>query len=236
MVNKMNSYRKTAIIVGALFITAMFTGMLRYVLLDPILDAPDYLTNVSANENLLLIGVLLFFITAVALMGIAIVMYPILKKQNGALALGYVGVRIIEGVLLIISILAILTLFTLSKEFVNAGTPDISYFSTFGTLLLAVRNWAYNLLWPITLGLGGLMFYYLLYKSKLVPRWLSAWGFIGAILFPLSSISLFNSTILDIFRLPLVFNEIVLVVWLIVKGFNLSEIVSESVKTYTNKG
>ncbi len=230
----MDSLRKTAIIVGVLFITAMFTGMLRYILLDPIIDAPDYLTAVSANENLLLIGVILFSITAVALAGIAIMMYPILKKQNGALALGYVGARIIEGVLFIIAILAILTLFTLSKEFVKAGTPDSSYFQLFGTLLLAVRDWAYNLLWPVTLGLGGLMFYYLLYKSKLVPQWLSTWGFVGAILFPLSSLSLFGSTILDVFRLPLVANEMILVVWLLVKGFKLQEFKSKGEKDEKN--
>ena len=106
----MDSDRKTAIIVGLLFITAMVAGMLRFVLLDPILDAPDYLINVSANENLVIIGTLSFFILAVALVGIAIAMYPILKKQNEALALGYVGARIVEGVLFVVAILAILTL------------------------------------------------------------------------------------------------------------------------------
>ena len=216
----MNSYRKTAIIVGVLFITAMVTGMLRYVILDPILDAPDYLINVSKNENQVIIGVLFFFIMAVAIAGIAIVIYPILKKQNEALALGYVGARIVEGVLFIVAILAILTLFTLSQEFVKAGSPDDSYYQTLGDLLLAVRYYAYYVLWPITLGLGALMFYYLLYKSKLVPRWLSIWGLIGAPLFPVSWLSLFGSTISGPLLLPLVVNEMVLAVWLIVKGFS----------------
>ena len=232
----MDSFRKTAIIVGVLFITAMVAGMLRYVLLDPILDAPDYLITVSANENLVIIGTLSFFILAVALVGIAIVMYPILKKQNEALALGYVVARIVEGVLFIVAILAILTLFSLSQDFVKAGSPDASYFQTLGDLLLAVRYFAYNALWPITLGLGGLMFYYLLYKSKLIPRWLSVWGFIGAPLFPVAWLSLFGSTISGFFLLPLVVNEMVLAAWLIVKGFNSSGIASESAKTVKNKG
>jgi hypothetical protein len=226
----MNSYRKTARIVGVLFITAMVTGMLRYFILDPILDAPDYLINVSANENRVIIGSLSFFILAVALAGIAIVIYPILKKHNEALALGYVGARIVEGVLFIIAILAILTLFTLSQEFVKAGSPDDSYYQTLGTLLQAVRNYAYNVLWPVIIGLGALIFYYLLYQTKLIPRWLSVWGFIGAPLFPAAWLSLFGPTISGFFLLPLVVNEMVLAVWLIVKGFDSSAIASLSAK------
>ena len=221
---EMNSTKKTARIVGVLFITAMVAGMLRFVLLDPILDAPDYLINVSANENEVIIGALSFFILAVALAGIAIVMYPIFKKQNEALALGYVGARIVEGVLFIVAVLAILTLWTLSQEYVKVGAPDASYFQTLGELLLAVRYWAYNVLWPVTLSLGGLIFYYLFYQSKLIPRWLSVWGLIGALLFPVAWLSLFGSTISGPFLLPLVVNEMVLAVWLIVKGFNSAAI------------
>ena len=216
----MDSNRKIAIIVGVLFITAMVAGMLRFFLLDTILDAPDYLSNVSANENRVIIGTTSFFINAVALAGIAVVMYPILKKHNEALALGYVGARIVEAVLFIVAIISILTLFTLSQEFVKAGAPDASYLQAAGELLLAVRYWAYNVLWPITLSLGALMFYYLLYQSKLIPRWLSVWGLIGAPLFPVAWLSLFGSTISGPFLLPLVVNEVVLAVWLIAKGFN----------------
>ena len=82
----MNTSRKTARIVGVLFITAMVAGGLRYLYLDPILDAPDYLISVSANENRVIIGSVSFFILAVALAGIAIVIYPILREYNEALA------------------------------------------------------------------------------------------------------------------------------------------------------
>jgi hypothetical protein len=143
-----------------------------------------------------------------------------LRKQNEALALGYVAARIVEGVLFIVAVLAILTLWTLSQKYVEAGAPDASYFQTLGELLLAVRYWAYNVLWPVIIGLGSLMFYYLLYQSKLIPRWLSVWGLIGAPLFPVSWLSLFGPKISGPFLLPLVANEMVLAVWLIVKGFN----------------
>ena len=219
----MNTNRKTARIMGVLFITVMVAGLLSTVFSEPI-HAPDYLINVSENENQVIIGALFSLIMAVALAGIAITVYPISRKHNEALALGYVGATIIDGVLFIASILARLALLTLSKEFVEAGAPLTSYFQTTGDLLLAVHDWAYNVLWPITVGLGALMFYYLLYQSKLIPRWLSVWGFIGAILFPAASVW-------DFFILPLVVNECVLAVWLIVKGFNPSAIISGSVRT-----
>jgi hypothetical protein len=233
---KMNTSRKTARIVGLLFITAMVAGGLRYFLLGPVLEAPDYLISVSASESQVIIGVLFYYVMAVAIVGIAIVIYPILRKHNEALALGYVGARLIEGVLFIVGMLTTLALLALSRAFVQAGAPDTSYFQTIGGLLLAVRYWAYNGLWAITLGLGALMFYYVLYQSKLIPRWLSVWGFIGAILFPAAWLSLFGSTISDPFVLPLVLQEMVLAVWLIVKGFNPSAIASPSAQTDIDQG
>ena len=122
-------------------------------------------------------------------------MYPILRKHNEALALGYVGTRIIEAVLFLIVIISILTRWTLSQKFIKAWAPDASSFQTLGDYLLAVRNWTYNVLSPIILGIGALMFYFLLYQSELIPRWLSIWGLIGAPLFPAAWLSLFGPTI-----------------------------------------
>ena len=231
----MNSYRKNAIIVGVLFITATVANILSDVFLGPILDAPDYLIKVSANENQVIIGALFKLIMAVACAGIAIWLYPILKKHNEALALGYVGARIIEGVLYIVAVIGLLSLLTLSQEFVKAGAPDASHFQALGTLLLAASDWAFML--GITVfGLGALMLYYLLYQSKLIPRWLSVWGLIGAPLMLAGGLlgmfgSLTETSVLGTFIfLPIAVNEMVLAVWLIVKGFNPSAIAPESAK------
>ena len=230
---QMNTSRKTARIVGLIYMIGIISGMIRYFLLTPILEAPDYLIQVSANENRVIIGTLFFFINAFMIAGVAIMMYPILKKYNEALSLGYVGARIVEGVLIIIAILAILTLLTLSVKFVEAGAPDTPYFQTTGDLLLALHNWAYSVFWAIIVSLSSLMFFYLLYQSKLIPRWLSVWGFIGAILFPVGSVTLFGSPN-PVFVLPLVVSEWTLIVWLIVKGFNPSAIASLSANTDIN--
>ena len=230
----MNTYKKSARIVGVLFIIATAAGILSGFFV-PGLFGPDDLANVwllAANENQIRIGALLEFTMAVAVAGIPIWMYPILKKHNESMALGYVGARIIEGVMFTIGVISLLALLTLSKEFVIAGTPDASYFQTLGALLLAVRS-GESVFASFVFSLGSLMFYYLLYKSKLIPRWLSGWGLIGAILFLASAfLPLFGhgmrSTIYLLLNAPGAVEEMVFAVWLIVKGFNSSAIASES--------
>jgi hypothetical protein len=125
-----------------------------------------------------------------------------------------------------------LALVTLSEEFVRAGAADASSFQAAGTLLLAQRSWAFQMV-SITLGLGALLLYTMLYRSKLIPRFISVWGLIGAI-------TVLTTTMLDIFALsvgpaiglvlglPMLLNELFLGVWLIIKGFNPSPIVSGS--------
>jgi len=231
----MNSNRKTAVIVGVLFITAtvagVLGGMLGLTFTGPS-NAPDYFTNISANVNQLTTAGLFILIMGFAAAGIGIMMYPILKKHNEALALGYAGFRIIEGVLLSVSVVSLLSILTLSQEFV-AGAPDASYFQTLGTLLQKGQYWAYHV-GTISFGLAAAMFYYLLYQSKLIPRWLSGWGLIGVPLWLAVSLLIMFGSITEsleiFFYLPIAVNEMVLAVWLIVKGFNPSAIASGSVK------
>ena len=231
----MDSNRKTAIIVGVLFITALVSSMLSGVFSGSIND-PDYLTAVSANENQVLIGVLFQLILTASVVAIPIMMFPILKKYNERLALGYVVARIFEGFFDIVIAMSMLLLLTLSREFVEAGAPDASYFQTSGALLLGVHGWS-SIVENFPYCLGALIFYYLLYRSNLVPRWLSGWGFLGAALFlataPFRMFDLLPPSTV-VLAVPLILNELVLAIWLIVKGFNSSAIASEPVKTTMN--
>ena len=222
----MNSNRKAAVVVGALYIIALSAAMLRSVLLDSILDAPGYLVHLSSNEGDVLLGVILLFIMGVAIPSIGIVFYPILSKQNKTLALGYVVAGLIECILFLITVITVLTLLTLSKSYVNAGAPDHSYFQSSGMLLIVVRDWAFNILWPISIGLATLILYYLLYQSELVPRWFSIWGlFGGAAASAGGLLSYFGvigtlSITYNVLLLQIAIQELVMAVWLIVKGFN----------------
>jgi len=233
---KMDSIRKTAKIVGVLFIIATVGAMLSFPFVESLLespDDPDYFINVSANDNQIVIGALLILIVAAAVVLIPVMMFPIFRKHNEALALGYFSFRVLEAVALIALVVGWLLLMTLSQEYVEAEAPDASYFQTSGALLQEAGVWI-NLLVSILLGLGALIFYYLLYQSKLIPRFLSVWGVIGAIFVLAAGVlgmfgSLTEDSVLGILlSLPIAVNEMVLAVWLIVKGFNTSAIASGS--------
>ena len=230
----MDSNRKTAIIVWVLFITATVASSLYYVILNPILNAPDYLIKVSANEIQVLIGAFFQFIMIPAYIGFALSLYPILRKYNEGLALGFVGFRIIAGTFHLIGVIILPLFLILSQEFIKAGAPDSSYFQTIGGLLRSGRDLVNHVAMILSLSLGGLMFFYVLYQSKLVPRWLSGWGFVGTTLTILASLLLLFrlidviTPIYIVLNLPLALQEMVLAVWLIVKGFNPSAIASKS--------
>jgi hypothetical protein len=230
----MNSYRKNAIVVGILFIIATAAPILSGPFINSI-NAPDYLTNVSANATPVTTGVLLEFIMCIAIAGTAIGLYPAFKKHNESLALGYAGIRIVEGVIFItVAVTSLALLLTLSQEYVQAGVSDAPHFQTVGTLLVTAHGWAYLFGGQLVFCLGALN--YLLYQSKLVPRWLSVWGLIGAVLLLAGALlRIFGSiaetsTLATFIFLPIAVQEMVFAVWLIVKGFNSSAIASLSAK------
>jgi hypothetical protein len=231
----MNTNRKSAIIVGVLFIIGTVVGLLG----EPargILATPNYLANLSANEKQVITIALSEFIMCVLTVSITFWMYPILRKHDEAIALGYVVFRVLETTFFIVCVISLLTLLTLSREFVNAGSPDASYFQTLGTLLKAVREWGGGMCSTIVFSLSALMLNYILYRSKLIPRLISGWGFIGAVLYMASGfLPLFGygsrSPIYVNMEILLALQEMVLAVWLIVKGFNPSAIAALFAKT-----
>jgi hypothetical protein len=223
----MNANRKAATVVGASFIIATVSSSLSVGLLGPILDAPDYLTNLYPDRLQVIAAVLLLLVNCAAVVVIPVMLFPILKRHNEALALGYVGFRTIESVILIVGNVSPLSLITLSQEFAQAGVPDASYFLTLGTLLVAARDWTILLGVDIVFPLGALIFYYLSYQSRVIPRWLSGWGFVGAALWlAVGLLRLFGIDLPLVLSLPIFSQEMVLGAWLIFKGFNPSAIVS----------
>ncbi len=230
----MNTNRKIAITAGGLLMTATVAGILSVVFTGPIPGTPDYLSRISVNENRVIIGALFEVIMAFAGAGIPISMYSLLKKYNENLALGSVGFRIIEAVIWIVDVIGLLLLLRLSQEFINAGAPSSSFFQTSGALLLAVRYWA-DILAYLAFILGALLYYYIFFQTKLVPRWLSGWGLVGVplwlsgtLLSMFGIISLYSTTQVVLF-LPIAVQEMVLAIWLIVKGFNSSVMISDNI-------
>jgi hypothetical protein len=222
---KVNANKTTARIVGALFLIAMVGSLLGGVgFVEPSLSAPDYLAAVSENETQVIIGVFLELINGLAVLGIGVLMFPILKQYNEHAAVGYLGFRIIESVFCCVIVITPLSLITLSQEYLKAGASDAASYQVVGALSIAERASVAGLLIPVFLGLGALLFYYSLYQSKFVPRFISVWGFVGAVLILILNLLLTAGVEIGsigmILALPIITNEIFLGIWLLAKGFS----------------
>jgi hypothetical protein len=232
----MNADKKTPRIVGVLYIIGTVAGILSLVLTGPVRNAQDYGISIPAGETQLAVGALLVLLMGLALAMVPVFMFPILRKHNEALALGYVVFR---GGLEAVTYLAIATswllLVPLSQIHAQAGALDASNFQALGTLLLQAKEIGFVL--TIVFCLGALIFNYLLYQTELVPRWLSGWGLIAIVPYLaaglLAMFGIINalSPIYAIMNLPLALQEMVLAVWLIVRGFNSSATVFSAAKT-----
>lgn len=225
----MNTERKIATITGVLFIIATAASLTGSGLTGSIFGATDYLSRIAGNGARVMVGVLLTFLAAAGSAGIAISLYPVLKKQNEGLALGAVGFRLIEAVFYMVGALCLLCLFTVSQQFVNVGGQGASTLQAMGHLLLTTHDLAGFVFGVLAFCLGGLMYYFIFYQAKLVPRWLSVWGIISLVLlFAAVLLTLFDGEPFSIsgnlifLALPIFLQEIVLALWLIGKGFNPS--------------
>lgn len=224
----MNSNKIAANIVGVLFILAAVSSIIGLILYDPILNGPDYLIQGSVHANQVILGALMELILVVSAIGTSITMFPFLRKYNETLALGHVCFRFLEAVIITVGIISVLSLLTLSRDFTTATAPDAASFHASGTLLKAVHDWTFMLGPNFMLGINTMLYSYIFYKTKLVPRFISSLGITGAAL-------VFIAALLEMFgvipqlsvwgallSLPVAANEMILAVWLIIKGFNLS--------------
>jgi len=224
----MDKNKKIARIVGILFIIGTGAGILSGVFTGSFLDHPNYLVEVSTNKNQLMIGALLVLTMGFALAMIPVMLFPIFKKYNETLALGAIVFRgVLEAVGYMAIVISWLLLLILSQVYVQAGSPDNSYFQTLGTVFLELGDWIGHLI-SIVFSLGALMIYYLFYKTKLIPSWLSVWGLVGGLLYLAVPLLAMFGIELEILYIPLAVQEMVFAVWLIVKGFNSPGIASQA--------
>ena len=231
----MSSDRKIAIWVGVLYIVATVAPASTLGPWGTLTDGAGILTNAAANEGQLIMVALLNLVMAVAVAGVAYMIYPILKRiakpgVEEGLAAWYVGTRVTEGAIFIVAVLASLAFLPLSQDFIAAGAPVDSFFQTNANILQSTTDLAYSL-GQTAFAIGAGMLYYLLYRSKIVPRWLSLWGLIASPLFVVASLSLIwtgdpNSTLSTVLYVPMGVQEMVLAVWLIAKGFDAAALAS----------
>jgi len=230
----MTMNRRSAVAAGVLFIIATVADLIsRAAFVQPVLGAPVDLSKIAANENHVIVGALLLFIGAAAAAGIAIALYPVLRKLNEGLALGSVAFRLIEGVLYLGVVVCLLLLVTVSEESASAGTAASTAYEIPAALLMAARD-SLGEVAVLAFGVGALLYYWVFYQSRLVPRWLSAWGLLAIALLVASGLLVIlglvepMSTTQVVLAFPIFLQEMVLAVWLIAKGFNPSAIAPES--------
>jgi len=226
-----NTNKTIGRIVGVLFIIGTGAGVPSMILGTRFLDAPDLLGAVAANTSQVgLIGFLVLLM-GIALAMVPAMMFPILKRQNEALAIGYV---IFRGALETFTYMAValcwLLLPVVAQQSADAGAVVASQYSNLGNLLTEARypiTAVQDMVFPV----GALMFYYLLYQARLIPRWMSGWGFIGAILYLAAGlIAVFTGTHLVPLLLVLGLQEMVMAIWLAAKGFGPGTLAPGSAK------
>jgi hypothetical protein len=219
------SSRRTALVVGVLFILTFITSIAGELLYGSVLTDHTYITGVGADTRVFL-GAFFELFLIITNIGCAVVLFPLLKRQNEAIALGYVAIRLVECIFILVGILSVLAVVSLRQ---SAGGADAGSLITVGKSLIAIKNWAWLLGPGFMDGIGtGLMLGWLMYRSGLAPRRVALLGVVGGPLLAVSGAAVLFGVIKTgspwqgVATIPEVIWEGYLALWLTFKGFSPS--------------
>jgi len=223
----MNNYRMNAVLAGAFYFFGTIMGIFSIVVAGQS-SGGDVSVNLNADPSRLTLGAFFIMMMGVLLSAMTVFLYPLFRKDSKELAIGMVLFRgALEGAGYIIAAILWVLLAALSKEFAGAASATLH---TVGNLVLEVSNKNGDLQ-TVFFIIGSMCLYTSFYRTRLIPRWLTIWGYIGAIPYLVYGLlSLFNigGTNLGFLQLPLFLQELVMGLWLVVKGFNPSAIAALS--------
>jgi hypothetical protein len=232
----MDALRKTALVAGGFYLITFISSIPAVFLLDPVLNHSNYIVSSGADPRVLL-GCFLDLVNAIACIGTAVTLFPVVKRQTEAVALGFVTARVFEAAVIVIGVVSLLSVVTLRQNLAGqAGTDDGSLVAI-GQSLVAVRDWTFLLGPGFVPGVNALLLGYLMYRSGLVPRPIPVLGLIGApLLIASATATLFRgndpvTVLAAIATAPIFLWELSLGVWLVVKGFKPSPITAGMVPT-----
>ena len=223
----MNSMRKTALVAGVFYLIT-FISIPTLALYGPVKNHRDWILG-SGGHTAVLVGGFLEVIVALAGIGTAVTLYPVVKRQNEGVALGFVAARVLEAAMIFTGVISLLSLVTLRQG--GATGADAAALVTAGASHVAVYNWTFLLGQSLMPGINALLLGSVMYRSRLVPRVIPALGLIGAPLLICTVIA----TVFGGFKLgspelaafPVAAWELSLGVWLVVKGFRPSPITTD---------
>lgn len=213
--------RTTARLVGGLFIVATLAGVLAALLHEPVRDANDYLIEVALSEQRGATVALLELTMGITVAAIAVAIYPLLARSGVRMALGYVVVRAMEGLLIVVGAVGSLTLLTMGGAYVDEPRPDASL-QAIGEALLVEGDWLWSAV-AIVFALSAVILNAVLFRARLVPRWLSLWGLLGGAMWVVSSVLVLyglDRSSTTVMAAPIGLQEMVFAVYLIVRGFH----------------
>lgn len=215
---------------GILYIIGTVAGVLSVFVMWPISNAPELLKLVNANPHRIELGALLQLVMGFPLAMVAVLMFPILKRQSEVLAIGYVVFRgALEQIFYVATAICWLVVVIVGREYGDAGAADASQFHNLGTLVYKAVD-PIIAIGGIVFNLGALILYYLLYQARLIPRWISVFGFVCVVSGLVAGLSAMFGTTLDILKMPMLPQEMIMAVWFIAKGFSPNANASEGYK------
>jgi hypothetical protein len=233
---KMNSDKNTLRLLGAAFLIVFIASLLSGSLLNSAIGSgsiSDNLVNISNNLTLMRISILVELVTSIGIVALAMLLYVVFHKQYQIIALVALGWWLAEAITLAVSKIGAYALIPLSLEYVQAGAPDSSYFQTLGDFFyygFDRQGWAIHMLFFC---LGGILWYYLFYRSKYIPRVLSGWGLVAVSLVSINILLMLFDRSFDLQMLmlaPYLVFEALIGPWLMVKGIrDGSEIMKEEI-------
>jgi hypothetical protein len=225
-IEEMKSNRTTARIVGVLFLAGMVFYGGGNVLAQSILGAPDHLAAVTANSHLVALGAMGMLLAAILDVAHGILMLPVLKPHNERLAFGYLGYRIFDGVLLAFGVVFLLLQIPLGREYLTAGASGAPSIQALSAVAMQAHLYAYEI-GMIAVGLAGVMMCSVLYKARLLPRFIAGWGLVGYVVhLSGSALTVLGFDLALIHVIPGGLWELFIGVWLIAKGFNKPILIS----------
>ena len=229
----MKPSRKISMLTGILFIITFITSIPALLLYSPILNKSDYVLG-GGHDNLIFLAAFLELLLVIANIASAIVPFPLLKRQQGEAAIGFIVARTMECTFIVIGILALLSVVTLRRDIGGTGAENAGALIVTERALVAIKDWTFLLGPGFVVGIGnGLLLGYLMYKSRLLPRRLALFGLIGGPLVLASGVAvLFDVIALGsawqfIATIPEIIWELALGIWLTVRGFSPAPIAEQ---------
>ena len=227
----MTSTRRLAVAAGVFFIVAAVAAIVAFGLYGPVLNNPDYILTGPDGDAGVRLAAFLEAIVALSVIGTGVTLFPIVRRQNEGVALAYVAGRVLEAVIIVVGAISLVSVVTLRHDAMAAAGADAAALIAVGRSLVAVHGWTFLFGPGLAIGVNTLLLASLMYRSRLVPRFIAVLGLIGGpVIFASSTAVLFGlypqvSAVGGLAALPVTAWELSLAGWLIIRGFNRTPLI-----------